>query len=457
MDKIPYILMLEDTEPMAAMYKAFLADEPYAIKHVKTLRQAFDAIDEKLPDILLLDLVLPDGNGMELLSFINGHQLPISVIVVTAFGTMDQCITAIKKGAEDFIIKPFPATRLKVTVKNTLKNRTLSHAIDDLKNSFGRHSFGGLLGESLVMQGLFQSASTAAQYDAPVLITGEDGTGKTTLANAIHKASPRGSEHIVTFYCEGHSAKDMATQLFGQKSGLLSFDKKTVKGSVREADGSTLIIENIDCMPRNLQHKLIDVLRHNRYAHHNDDKKRDVDLRVITTSRLSPTRLAARLLPELFYRISIIQLNLPNLKDRDADCLMLTNHILARLCKEQTKDFKYLDSGVESVFLSYPWPGHVRELEQLLENIISFHADTCITTEVLPKEFDEYISKTPKIKPMAQLHKRSINDNVHALWTVEKQAIDSALSACDGNIIEAARLLEISPRSIFEKQKRWSN
>lgn len=456
----PIILMVEDSESLGAMYKSFLANTNYVIHHATSLQQAFSLLDKFLPDIILLDLMLPDGDGMELLSFISGYNIPVDVVIMTAYGSIESCVNAMQKGAKDFITKPFPATRLQVTLHNLLYQRNLSKTIDTFRDDFGAYILEGIKGNSLAIQSIFKLITTAASADVPVMITGEMGTGKKTCAEAIHKRSQRKNMPVEIFNCAEESFQSQAESLFG-KSSKWFMGAGAHNGLLQRLHGGTLILHNIDCLSIFLQQQIMTYLQSQKYSPTNKRKKKTADVRIIGTLA-TPTGVktfdgtSLPIQPELYYKLSTLHLHMPALREREADILDITEPMLKEIAMDHGKAFIDLSNDVKGIFLEYAWPGNIQQLRQVLESIVVTHTGTTVTPEMLPELFDK-VKKTAKARHNIIGTRIITNDNIKPLWQIERLAIEQTLNVCDGDIQAAANLLQVSPSRLFQKRRQWES
>jgi DNA-binding NtrC family response regulator len=464
----PLVLLVEDTASLAMVYKEYLADEDIELLHASTGIEALQIIRNQLPSVLLLDIKLPDMDGMEILQSINSSQLPIAVVMMTAYGTVDMAVEAMSQGAFDFLEKPFDAKRLRATVCNALKRLKLQNLVDDIESSERDH-FHDFIGQSAAMQTVYRIIESAAPSKATVFITGESGTGKEVCAEAIHKQSDRRDKPFVAINC-GAIPKDlMESEIFGHVKGAFTGAVNAREGAASQADGGTLFLDEIGEMDLDLQTKLLRFVQTGRFQKVGGSKEQTVDVRFVCATNRDPLAEveAGRFREDLYYRLHVVPIHLPSLSDRSDDIMLIANSFLHEYSREEGKDFKSFSDGVEVVFRHYRWPGNVRQLQNVIRNMIVLNNGNEISVDHLPPPLNSVIQEselvvTPKPGSSHQVLNDSAvtavsqDDNIITpLWQVEKQAIERAITICDGNIPRAAAMLEVSPSTIYRKKQNW--
>jgi two-component system repressor protein LuxO len=460
------ILLVEDTLSLARLYTEYLRLEPYALTHVETGAAALQAILRRPPDLVLLDLKLPDMNGIEILRRITADGIPSAVVVITADGSIATAVDAMREGAADFVVKPFAADRLRVTLRNALERQRLSKMVQTFKQEVGRDRYHGFIGSSLAMQVVYRMIDAAAASKATVFITGESGTGKEVCAEAIHGVSPRREKPLVALNCAAIPKDLIESEIFGHVRGAFTGAVAEREGAASRANGGTLFLDEICEMPLDLQAKLLRFVQTGTLTKVGGSKIETVDLRFICASNRDPQREveAGRFREDLFYRLHVIPLPLPPLREREHDALEIAENFLQQYAREEHKRFAEFAPDVEVALQTHSWPGNVRELQNVVRNIVVMHDGEMVTTDMLPpliKRQQNGTHAAPAPQATASHAPAATNGGgtgdkvIRPLWQVEREAIESAIAACEGNVPRAAVRLEISPSTIYRKLQAW--
>ncbi len=460
------VILVEDTASLAAIYTQYLRDEPIELIHVETGKQAQQAISEQSPDLVLLDLKLPDMTGQEVLAWIRQEGYPTAVIIITAHSSVEVAVDVMRYGAEDFLEKPFDAYRLKTTVANVLKQSKMQHLISDIESS-ERQQYHGFIGHSLPMQAVYRIIDSAAMSKATVFITGESGTGKEVCAEAIHKSSNRANKPFIAINC-GAIPKDlMESEIFGHVKGAFTGALNERKGAAELADGGTLFLDEIGEMDLDLQTKLLRFVQTGRFQKVGGNKEQNVDIRFVCATNRNPQEEVAsgRFREDLFYRLHVIPIHMPPLSDRGDDIMAISESFLKKYAKEENKDFVGFSPQVEKIFINYSWPGNVRELQNIVRNIVVLHNGEQVLVDHLPHPINSSSGKESQdVQPILNKTLRQTqpesdreitDDSIKPLLQVEREAIERAIELCDGNIPKAAAYLEVSPSTIYRKKSAW--
>jgi len=461
----PLILLVEDTLSLAAIYREYLKDEPFEVKAVATGKDARASIAASPPDLVLLDLKLPDMEGEEILRWITSEGFPTSVIIITAHGSVDIAVDMIRQGAIDFLEKPFDANRLCTTDRNTLKHTRLTQLVDDLQLGLDRTSFHKFIGNSLPMQTVYRIIDAASPSKATVFITGESGTGKEVCAEAIHSEGPRSTQPFIAINCGAIPNDLMESEIFGHTKGAFTGASADRMGAAAMADKGTLFLDEIGEMDIDLQTKLLRFIQTGTFQKVGSSKTESVDIRFICATNKDPLAevAAGRFREDLYYRLHVIPIHLPPLRDRDQDILELANHFLLKFSEEEIKDFKSFSPEVEVILASYEWPGNVRQLQNVIRNIVVLHNHPEVLKEHLPPPIDtalseiEVASRTQDNIRAVQVTENHLSTGVRALAEIEKETIERAINLCNGNVPKAAALLEVSPSTIYRKKQSWDS
>jgi len=455
----PRLLLVEDTPSIMRLYHEVLKKLDVDLIDATTGARACELLDETIADVVLLDVELPDANGIDILRRIRARDLPCAVIVITAHGSVKTAVEAMREGAYDFIIKPFSPDRLIVTIRNALERRQLqslakAHAIA----SEGK--FQGLLGTSLPMRAVYHVIENAASSRATVFITGESGTGKELCAQAIHQLSPRRNGPIIVVNCGAIPRELMESEMFGHVKGAFTGAVSSREGAISRARGGTLFLDEICEMDLTLQVKLLRVLQSGEFQKVGGTEVETADVRYVCATNRDPWSevQTGRFREDLYYRLHVVPCAMPPLRERGDDVLLLARHFLALYAKEEGKQFANFDDDAVRALRRYPWPGNIRELQNVLRNAVLFNPGGVVTEAMLDR-----LAPSAAMRPVAISHSvaalganpRRTNGAVKPLWQVEKEAIEEAIALCNGNIPRAAALLEINPSTIYRRKAEW--
>ena len=470
------ILLVEDTPSLARLYDQYLEGEDLTVKTVGTGKEALTELSENPPEVVLLDLKLPDMDGLDILKEIRSREMPCEVVVITAHGSINVAVEAMRAGAHDFLVKPFNADRLLVTVRNAIKHRSLSAIVEKIKGS-ARDSYFGFIGSSLAMQALYRTIDATAASKATVFITGESGSGKEIAAEAIHRLSPRKKGPFIVINC-GAIPKDlMESEIFGHVKGAFTGAHVDREGAASQASGGTLFLDEICEMDLALQTKLLRFVQTGTFQKVGGSKTEKVDARFVCATNRDPLAEveAGNFREDLYYRLHVIPIHLPPLRERDGDVIEIARHFLTEYAAEEGKAFKEFDSAVEQVFASYSWPGNIRQMQNVIRNVVVLHDGDSVTADMLPPPLSQPGKTAPEAAPAVNNAPRDAgeasepvkttpaaaapaeNTEIMPLWKVERDVIERAINACDGNIPKAAAKLGVSPSTIYRKKQSWGN
>ena len=460
------ILLVEDTPSLSRLYEQYLSKEDVEVEVAGTGKEAVDSLDKMVPAVVLLDLRLPDMDGLDILKQIQQQELPTEVVVVTAHGSINVAVEAMRAGAYDFLVKPFNAERLLVTVRNALQHRSLTAIVETIKGS-ARDSYYGFIGSSLTMQAVYKIVDATASSKATVFITGESGTGKEVAAEAIHRQSPRKKGPFVAINC-GAIPKDlMESEIFGHVKGAFTGAHADRDGAASRASGGTLFLDEICEMDLALQTKLLRFVQTGSFQKVGGSKTEKVDVRFVCATNRDPLAEVeeGRFREDLYYRLHVIPMHLPPLRERNGDVIEIARHFLTEYAAEEGKAFTHFSPEAEAVFASFPWPGNVRQMQNAIRNIVVLHDGEEVGPEMLPpplKKADSApVATAGQPVPAgdstgeATMPAANGDGGIVPLWRVERDVIEQAIAACDGNIPKAAAKLGISPSTIYRKKLSW--
>jgi len=476
------LLIVEDSEPMALAYGEFVKDA-CRVDYAASIEEARRQSKRNLHQLVLLDIQLPDGSGLDLLREMREAGSEAGFILITADSSVETAVAALKEGADDFLEKPFSAERLRTTLRNTIEKRQLRSLVQQYEIGTGRKGFQGFIGGSMIMQGVYHMVEASAPSKATVFITGESGTGKEVLARAIHDTSPRAEGRFVALNCGAIPRELMESEIFGHIKGAFTGAEKERKGAALLADGGTLFLDEVCEMDLELQVKLLRFLQTEVFRPVGSDIEKMVDVRIVCATNKDPMTevRAGRFREDLYYRLHVINIALPALRERSDDVLMIAENLLNSYAAEEGKNFSEFSDEVIQALLSYRWPGNVRELQNVMRQIVVLNQGRMVSLEMLPLQFRAALDATiespqpePPVMDLAQASKPAVmeepagfeqtgeNDNVAdeltstvilPLWKMEEKHIERALTACNQNIPKAAAILEVSPSTLYRKLK----
>ncbi|WP_114765698.1 quorum-sensing sigma-54 dependent transcriptional regulator LuxO [Vibrio rhodolitus] len=450
--KNKYLLMVEDTASVAALYRSYLTPLGIDINIVGTGRDAIESLSFRTPDLILLDLRLPDMTGMDVLHAVKQQNPDVPVIFMTAHGSIDTAVEAMRHGAQDFLIKPCEADRLRVTVNNAIRKAS------KLKTEEGiNQGYQGFIGSSQTMQAVYRTIDSAASSKASIFITGESGTGKEVCAEAIHATSKRGDKPFIAINCAAIPKDLIESELFGHVKGAFTGAATDRQGAAELADGGTLFLDELCEMDLDLQTKLLRFIQTGTFQKVGSSKMKSVDVRFVCATNRDPWKEVqeGRFREDLYYRLYVIPLHLPPLRERGEDVIEIAYSLLGFMSKEEGKDFIRLSPEVVDCFAKYEWPGNVRQLQNVLRNVVVLNNGKEIRLDMLPPPLDQPMSEnvtlTTQEKDVVTVH------DIFPLWVTEKRAIEQAIKACEGNIPKAAGYLDVSPSTIYRKLQAWND
>ena len=470
-DKPIKLLLVEDTKSLSLVYQGYLAKENYAVTEAINGQQALDSINQDYPDIMLLDINLPDISGIDILKQCQAEQWPIATIVITSDGSVDMAVETMRLGAADFISKPFDANRLIVTIKNVIEKQKLNRIVKMYQENYARDKFHSFIGQSLKMQAVYRIIESAAPSKASVFITGESGTGKELCAEALHLESTRKEQAFIPLNCAAIPKELMESEIFGHIKGAFTGAQKEREGAASLANHGTLFLDEICEMDMELQSKLLRFLQTSTYQKVGSSKIEQCDIRFVCATNRDPMEevKAGRFREDLYYRLHVIPIELPSLRERDDDVIHIARHFLVSYNKEEKKSFKSFSFEAERILLQYNWPGNIRQLLNVIRNVVVLNTGKIITPEMLPPPLDNILAtaitdehsssdepEKASVQPQVQNTQNGLRDyQIIPLWKVEQKVINEAIDACNGNIPQAAAQLEVSPSTIYRKKQSW--
>ena len=463
------ILIVEDTESLALLYQSYLIPTGMHSDVAYTGQEALDYLASNKPDLIMLDVMLPDMSGMDILA-----QLPVNdrpkVVVLTAHASKEIAVDAIRYGAADFIEKPVDAERFRITVNNALKLNSLSETVEKYQSRFENGRFCELIGSSAPMQSVYQIISNAANSKATVFITGESGTGKELCARAVHQCSERSKKPFIAINCAAIPKDLIESEIFGHVKGAFTGATNSREGAAGMADGGTLFLDELCEMDLNLQSKLLRFIQTGCFQKVGSEQQQQVDVRFVCATNRDPWLevQAGRFREDLYYRLYVIPVQLPPLRQRGTDVIQIAEALFSRIAKEEGQTFEGLSDDAKQHLMAYSWPGNVRQLENMIRNTVVLNSQPWIEKRMFPPFPQSSMSTEPMVavQPMANMTPQSTaasiettnllrSSDIEPLWIVEKRYIEKAIASCNDNVPKAAALLDISPSTIYRKMKTW--
>jgi two-component system, NtrC family, response regulator len=436
------VLIIDDEEKLRTLLAKIISLEGFDVHQASDCKSGLKKLEHTEIDVVLCDVKLPDGNGVELTKLIKDKYPNIEVILLTAYGNIADGVTAIKNGAFDYLTKGDDNSRILPLLQNALEKAALSNRVRLLEKQLNtRNSFENIIGKSKAITVTKEAAKRVAVTDATVLLTGETGTGKEVFAQAIHTASLRSKSNFVAINCSAFSKELLENELFGHKAGAFTGAIKDSKGIFEEAHRGTVFLDEIGEMPFELQAKILRVLESQEYLKVGDSKITKVDVRIIaaTNKDLQKEIEGGHFREDLYYRISSFQITLPPLRERIADVEDLANHFLMLFANKTKKKISHLSKSFLESLKHHQWKGNIRELKNIIERSVILTDTHELDIESLPANFQTVYPTESK-----QL-------SAFDLASVEKLHIQKVLNYTNGNKTEAARLLNIAVTTLYRK------
>ncbi|MBN1274638.1 MAG: sigma-54-dependent Fis family transcriptional regulator [Candidatus Aminicenantes bacterium] len=447
------ILVVDDEILTLNNMKKVLEKENYEVHLADSGEKALELHETYKPDLVLLDLMLPGISGIEVLKRIKEKERETIVVMMTAYEILEKAVEAMKLGAYDYLLKPFKINELKNTVRRALETLSLRIRImDHLKTEKGRYYFGKIVASSKKMKEVIETAETvAASGKTTVLLQGESGTGKELLAKAIHYHSPRSEKPLIDINCAAIPDNLLESELFGYEAGAFTDAKKRKTGLLEKADEGTVFFDEIGDMSLNLQAKILRVLEEETFTRLGGSKSLKVNIRVIAATNIDLAKATkeGRFRSDLFYRLNVVPIRVPPLRERREDILPLCLSFIRDLNQDLKRSYKGISQDAARILQEYSWPGNARELKNIIERIMSLHVSDEIQKEHLPLEMRETIRSDPTEKIVS-------GDNFPSLKELENLYIQKVLMHTQNNKSRAAKILGIHLTSLHRKLKSRS-
>ncbi|MEQ9348531.1 MAG: sigma-54 dependent transcriptional regulator [Thalassospira sp.] len=383
------IVIVEDTLSLARVYQDYLRADGHLVDHVVNGTDAINCLRQDPPDVLVLDLILPDMDGREVLRTAAQICPKCKVVVITAHGSVNVAVEAMREGAWDFLLKPFTADKLRETVSNALAGAATVPDVPnfELEGADADEMYFDIIGGSDTMRDIYRIIENAAPSRATVFITGESGTGKELAAEAIHRRSERTKDPFIPLNC-GAIPKDlMESEIFGHVKGAFTGAVADREGAAHRAEGGTLFLDEICEMDLELQTKLLRFIQTGTFQKVGGSSIESVDVRFVCATNRDPLEevRTGRFREDLYYRLHVIPLHMPPLRERDKDILQIANFYLERYTREEHRDFERFSAEVSALFARYAWPGNIRQLQNIIRNIVVLNNGTEVTLSMVPR------------------------------------------------------------------------
>lgn len=442
--EIGCILIIDDEEKLRGLLARILSLEGYHVFQAGTAREGLKLLEKESINVVLSDVKLPDGNGVDLAAKIKQLYPTTETIVLTAFGTIGDGVKAMKNGAFDYITKGDDNDKILPLVVRAMEKAALQNKVKQLESKVSKkYNFDNILGNAPIIKKAIELAKKVADTDTTTLLEGETGSGKEVFAQAIHYASARKNDNLVAINCSTLSKELLESELFGHKSGAFTGALKDKKGLFEEAHNGTIFLDEIGEMPLELQAKLLRVLESGTFIKVGDTKEIKVNVRVIaaTNKRLHDEIALGSFRSDLYYRLSVFQISLPSLSERVEDIELLANHFIQHFSRTINANVKGMELGFVKAIELHEWKGNIRELKNVIERAMILADKKLLSIDLLPFGFNDSRLSQPCM--------------LHSLADVEQHHIQNVIAHANGNKTKAAKLLGIGLTTLYQKIKDY--
>ncbi|MBE5318084.1 sigma-54-dependent Fis family transcriptional regulator [Pedobacter sp. MR2016-19] len=436
------VLIIDDEKKICSLLSRIIELEGFKTLQANTGKEGLKLLKSNDVSIVISDVKLPDVNGVALVKDIKAIKPYVEIINLTAYGTIADGVLAIKNGAFDYLVKGDDNEKIIPLLYKAMDKSNLQRRVSDLENKITRkHSFDTIIGQSKTLKEAIDLAKKVSTTDTTVLLLGETGTGKEVFAQSIHYESPRAAKPFVALNCSGFSPDLLESELFGYKAGAFTGANKDKKGLLEEANGGTLLLDEIGEMNLDLQAKLLRVLESQTFIKVGDTQTQQVNVRILaaTNKDLKADALSGKFRSDLYYRLSVFTITLPPLRERKADIPALATYYLKEFANKVNRSAPKMDDKILSILSGHSWKGNIRELKNVIERLVILSDGDVLSTAALPPEFFEF---TPI-------------ENDYNLQQIEKQHIQKVLIHTKGNKTETSRLLGIGLTTLYRKIEEY--
>lgn len=438
------ILIIDDEEKLRSLLARLIRLEGFTVTETGNLKSAYKIIEKEDPEVILCDVKLPNGNGVDFIREVKAKNPIIEIILLTAYGNIPDGIQAMKNDAFDYIIKGDDNDKVIPLLNKAIEKVALQRKIARLEDLVGKkYSFESIIGFSKSLTDAITLAKKVAPTDATVLLLGETGTGKEVFAQAIHNASVRAGKSFLAINCSALSKELLESEIFGHKAGAFTGATKDKKGLIEEANSGTLFLDEIGEMHFDLQSKLLRVLETSEFIKVGDTKSIKVNVRIIaaTNRDLHEEIKEYKFREDLFYRLNVFAITLPPLRERKEDIPLLTNHYVSLYAGKTNKILKGVSPQVNKILQQHNWKGNIRELKNIIERAVILESSECITESSLPYDIQDNLLNNQA--------------TIFDLALIEKKHIQKVLQYANGNKTETSRLLNIGLTTLYRKIEEY--
>ncbi|MFQ5438529.1 MAG: sigma-54-dependent transcriptional regulator [Paracoccaceae bacterium] len=458
----PPLLLIEDMPSLQMVYEAILRKAGFVVTSAGTAADGLAKFLSAAPDVVLLDLMLPDRCGLDLMKELLEISPDTRVIVITANGSIDKAVEAMRIGAFEFLVKPFDENRLISVIGKAERegNLDVSHLV---AGDTDKGRFQGFIGSSDEMREVYRKIGAIARSSATVFISGESGTGKEVCAQAVHATSTRANGRFVPLNCGAIPPDLLESEVFGHLKGSFPGALTDKQGAAGAADGGTLFLDEICEMDLNLQSKLLRFVQTSTIQPVGSARARKVDVRIICATSHDPYGEVQKghFREDLFYRLHVVPIHLPPLRNRGQDVIEIAEHVLKTFAREEHKKFERFSPEVPALFRRLPWPGNVRQLLNVLRNVVVLNDGAVVTTTMLPLEI-LHLSEDTEARNTERDVAFSLDPATGSggligrpLAEIERMVIEETLARAGGSVTQAARILDVSPSTLYRKRESW--
>jgi two-component system, repressor protein LuxO len=458
------LLLIEDTPSLQVVYRAVLASAGYRVSVAGTAEEGLTLFKNQEPAVVLLDLILPDRDGLLVMQDMLAHRPETCVIAITANGSVNRAVEAMRAGAHDFLVKPFDEKRFLGAVQNALAERVprkrQSKTTEVVQDHAALQDGSSFIGSSGVMRQIHTTIASVARSMATVFITGESGTGKELCALAVHANSARATGPFIALNCGAIPQDLLESEVFGHMKGSFTGAISDKPGAATAADGGTLFLDEVCEMAPALQTKLLRFLQTSTVQPVGATRPRKVNVRIVCATNRDPLEAVRRgqFREDLFYRLFVVPIHMPPLRDRGKDVIEIAEAALFRFAEEEGRDFRGLDAPVRDLLPRLPWPGNVRQLLNVIRNVVVLNPGGWVTLDMLPPGLDipvaREVPETPLATPEAKVAPVESLLGL-TLAEIERQVIEATLAQSGGSVPKAARILDVSPSTLYRKIEAW--